>query len=99
MAKGHNISSQKMILANRVNKKELKKRLREEKTTRITLSFYKYVIINSPQELRDELYKEWRALNIYGRIYLATEGINAQMSVPKENWDIFKDNLYADIRF
>lgn len=88
-----------MILANRINKKELKKMLREEKVNRITLSFYKYVIIDQPEELRNEFYKEWKELNIYGRIYLAIEGINAQMSVPKENWDLFIAKLYTDARF
>ena len=83
-----------MILANRVNKIELRKRLSEEKVKRLTLSFYKYVLLDSPAELRDLLYKEWNALNIFGRIYLAYEGINAQMSVPEENWDAFKKNLF-----
>ncbi len=85
-----------MLLQNRVNKKELKKRIQEETIKRITVSFYRYVIIQNPQELRDSLFKQWSDLNILGRIYLATEGINAQMSVPKENWDIFKTNLYAN---
>ena len=38
-----------------------------ESFKRITISFYRYVIIDSPEELRDELYKEWDALNIFGR--------------------------------
>jgi UPF0176 protein len=85
-----------MLLQNRVNKKELKKRIQEETIERITVSFYRYVIIPNPQELRDSLFKQWSDLNILGRIYLATEGINAQMSVPKENWETFKANLYAN---
>jgi UPF0176 protein len=88
-----------MFLHNRVNKKELKKRIQEESIKRITVSFYRYVIIDNPQELRDNLFKQWSSLNILGRIYVAHEGINAQMCVPEENWEIFKFNLNADPRF
>ena len=82
-----------MLLQNRVNKKELKKRIQEETLKRITVSFYRYVIIDNPQELRDSLFLQWNALKILGRIYVAKEGINAQMCVPEENWEIFKYNL------
>jgi len=88
-----------MFLYNRVNKKELKKRIQEETTKRITVSFYRYVIIDNPEELRDKLFQQWNNLNILGRIYIAREGINAQMNVPEENWEVFKKELYADIRF
>jgi UPF0176 protein len=88
-----------MFLHNRVNKKELKKRIQEETIKRITVSFYRYVIIDNPTELRDNLFKQWNALHILGRIYVAHEGINAQMCVPEENWEIFKLNLNADQRF
>jgi predicted sulfurtransferase len=73
-----------MLLQNRVNKKELKKRIQEETIKRITVSFYRYVIIDNPQELRDALFEQWNNLKILGRIYVAKEGINAQMSVPEE---------------
>lgn len=88
-----------MQLHNKVNKKELKKRLMDEPFRRITLSFYKYVIISDPQQLRDELYKTWSKLGAFGRIYVAHEGINAQMSVPEANFETFKSKLYADPRF
>jgi UPF0176 protein len=88
-----------MFLHNRVNKKELKKRIQEESIKRITVSFYRYVIIDNPTELRDNLFKQWNALNILGRIYVAHEGINAQMSVPEENWEIFRFNLNSDPKF
>src|ERR1051326_9297507 len=87
------------LLVNRVDKKELKKRLMEEPFKRITVSFYRYVIIDDPKQLRDSLWKQWNALNIFGRIYLAHEGINAQMCVPEANWDKFKEQLYTDERF
>ncbi|MES2591017.1 MAG: rhodanese-related sulfurtransferase [Bacteroidota bacterium] len=88
-----------MLLQNRVNKKELKKRIQEESVKRITVSFYRYVIIDNPQELRDSLFNYWNSLNILGRIYIAHEGINAQMCVPEENWDVFKESVYSDPRF
>src|SRR5687768_5400626 len=88
-----------MQLHNKVNKNELKKRLMEEPFRRITLSFYRYVIIEDPQQMRDELYKSWSELNIFGRIYVAREGINAQMSVPEEHFETFKSRLYADPKF
>lgn len=56
---------------------------------RITFSFYKYVRIEDPQKLQEELLERWTALGCLGRIYIATEGINAQMNVPKKNWDQF----------
>ncbi len=88
-----------MLLQNRVNKKELKKRIQEETVKRITASFYRYVIIDNPQELRDYLFAQWNSFNILGRIYIAHEGINAQMSVPALNWEAFKKNLFVDSRF
>lgn len=88
-----------MLLQNRVNKKELKKRIQEETLKRITVSFYRYVIIDDPKELRDNLFVQWNALNILGRIYVAREGINAQMCVPEGNWEKFKSDLNSDQRF
>lgn len=88
-----------MLLQNRVNKKELKKRIQEETIKRVTVSFYRYVIIDNPQELRDHLFMQWNALGILGRIYIANEGINAQMSVPEEHFENFKRELYQDNRF
>ena len=88
-----------MLLQNRVNKKELKKRIQEETLKRLTVSFYRYVIIENPEELRDNLFQHWNDLGILGRIYIAREGINAQMCVPEDNWNIFIKNLFTDPRF
>ena len=81
------------------SRKELLKRLHEEPFKRITLSFYRYVIIDEPENLRDELFRKWNDLNIFGRIYLAHEGINAQMSIPESNLENFKTQLYSDKKF
>ena len=86
-------------LRNRINKDELKIRLAQETIERVTLSFYRYVKIENPKELRDHLFTEWTELNCFGRIYVANEGINAQMSVPKDHWNDFVKKLYADNRF
>ena len=67
-----------------------KRRLAEADTrTRVTLSFYRYVRIDNPEAFRTLLVEKWGSLDCMGRIYVASEGINAQMSVPKENWDKF----------
>ncbi len=88
-----------MFLYNRVNKEELKKKIAEDPTPRTTLSFYKYVIIENPDELRDQFFYDWSLLGVLGRIYLAKEGINAQLSLPTEKFDLFKEKLYGDERF
>ncbi|WP_319228968.1 rhodanese-related sulfurtransferase [Draconibacterium orientale] len=82
-----------MFLYNRVNKEELKKRLAEETFQRKTISFYRYHILDNPQEFRDELFRDWFPLDCFGRIYVAREGINAQMSVPEHHWDAFVETL------
>lgn len=83
------------ILVNRTDKNVLKQRLKEENIVRKTISFYRYVQIPNPSELRDELFKTWAGFNCFGRIYLAHEGINAQMSVPADNWEAFVTYLYS----
>jgi UPF0176 protein len=56
---------------------------------RVTVSFYRYVKINDPAAFRQRLLAKWSELGCLGRIYVAQEGINAQMNVPKENWEQF----------
>ncbi|GIV27989.1 MAG: UPF0176 protein [Bacteroidia bacterium] len=80
-------------LHNRINRNVLKERLMQESFKRITVSFYRYVILNNPQEFRNKLYLDFEDLEIFGRIYVAYEGINAQISVPEHNWDDFKKYL------
>jgi UPF0176 protein len=86
-------------LRNKINKKVLAERLKNDPTPRKTVSFYRYVRIEHPQQMRDTLYQEWDALGALGRIYVAQEGINAQMSVPEANWDAFVTALYAHPEF
>ncbi len=80
-------------LHNRVNKVELKHKLSEETFKRLTISFYRYVMIDNPEAFRDEIYLKLKEINCFGRIYVAHEGINAQMSVPEENYNHFLSYL------
>ena len=66
------------FLFNQKDREQLKADLAEENFKRRTCSFYRYIFIDDPQVLRDELYKDWFNLRILGRVYIATEGINAQ---------------------
>ena len=77
-------------LRNVLNKEECLKKLAQEGFKRITLSFYRYVKIAHPHELRDQLYREWSELGVFGRVYLAREGINAQISLPEANFEAFR---------
>ncbi len=77
------------LLHNRVSQAELKRLLYEEKEHRTTISFYKYFPILEPQKFRDQLYQGLDLLKVFGRIYIANEGINAQISVPESKVEAF----------
>ena len=79
----------KKRLYNKINRSVLIESLKNENFKRITASFYKYIIINEPQKFRDSLYILFDKYEIYGRIYVALEGINAQVSIPEKNWILF----------
>ncbi len=83
----------KPVLYNKLSPEELKQRLEKETFQRITVSFYKYVYINDVATLRNALYEKWDSLLCLGRIYIAKEGINAQMSIPEHHWEEFKAHL------
>jgi len=83
------------VLHNRVSQKELKARLLQEQEPRTTISFYRYFFIEHPQAFRDALYVSLNALHVFGRIYIAQEGINAQISVPASKYEDLKKLLYA----
>ncbi len=83
------------VLHNRVSQKELKERLYQETEPRRTISFYRYFSIAEPVLFRDELYSRLYPLKVFGRIYVAAEGINAQVSVPESLFLPFQDYLYS----
>jgi UPF0176 protein len=84
-----------MALHNKIDSRLLKEKMRSASESRTTISFYKYHHITTPSDFRDELYKEFDALNVLGRVYIATEGINAQISVPTDTVVDFKNYLYS----
>ena len=83
------------VLHNRISNKELKEKLYQENFPRTTISFYQYFSIQDPLAFRDELYKSFNMLQVFGRIYVANEGINAQISVPTHLFEDFKTYLYS----
>lgn len=82
------------VLHNRISNEELKAKLYQETEHRITVSFYKYFYIANPEKFRDDLYIKFYDLKVFGRIYVASEGINGQASVPESNFEAFKEALY-----
>ncbi len=85
-----------MILFNRIEGKVLKERLYlTPNPDRTTLSFYKYHHLADPKAFRDQLYRDLAAIDVWGRIYVAHEGINGQISVPTDKINEFKTQLYA----
>lgn len=86
-------------LYNRVSREEMRQRLMDEDFRRVTLSFYRYVIIDQPQKMRNALWREWNELSVFGRVYVAREGINAQISVPEHYFGQFRQKLYAHPEF
>lgn len=83
------------VLHNRISNEELKQRMLAETEPRTTVSFYKYFNIAEPQQYRDNLWIAFEKLKVFGRIYIANEGINGQVSVPASNYEAFRDALYA----
>lgn len=77
-------------LHNRISRKELKEKISQDNTPRTTVSFYCYFRIEDPTAFRDKLYKDLKELGVFGRIYLAHEGINAQVSIPTEKFTAFR---------
>jgi len=84
-----------MALYNKTNGKELKERLHNSSQARTTVSFYKYHQLADPESFRNELYKLLDQILVWGRIYVAKEGINAQISVPTERFTDFKNELFS----
>lgn len=82
-------------LKNKLNKEECLKRLAAENFERTTLSFYRYVQIEDPLAFRNDLFVEWSDLQVLGRVYVAKEGVNAQISVPTHRLEEFRKALYA----
>ena len=82
-----------MQLYNKLSAEERAQIIDKNSQERITLSFYKYFNLGNPSLFRDHLFIIWSKMDVLGRIYIAKEGINAQLSVPKESLDRFKKSI------
>ena len=82
-----------MQLYNKLSAKERAALIEEAGEKRLTLSFYQYAHIGNPQVFRDHLFITWNEMDVLGRIYVATEGINGQLSLPAKKFNDFKTHL------
>ncbi|HUH46561.1 MAG TPA: rhodanese-related sulfurtransferase [Arenibacter sp.] len=82
-----------MQLYNTLSAREREVLIEEAGQDRLTISFYKYAHIGNPSIFRNHLFIHWNELDVLGRIYVAREGINAQLSVPAEHFQAFKSHL------
>jgi UPF0176 protein len=82
-----------MQLYNKLSAEERAQIIDKNSQERITLSFYKYFNLGNPSLFRDHLFIMWSRIDVLGRIYIANEGINAQLSVPKDSFDSFKKSV------
>src|SRR5210317_1638838 len=82
-----------MQLYNTLSAKERAELIEKAGKDRLTLSFYQYAKIENPQKFRDHLFVTWNALDVLGRIYVAHEGINGQLSLPADQFEAFKNHL------
>lgn len=86
-----------MQLYNTLSAKERATLLEQAGEDRLTLSFYQYAHIGNPALFRNHLFVAWDAMEVLGRIYVAHEGINAQLSLPAKQFENFKkflDGIY-----
>ncbi len=82
-----------MQLYNKLSAKERESLLEQAGEERLTLSFYQYAKIGNPKLFRNHLFLAWQEQDVLGRIYVAHEGINAQLSVPAKKFEKFKEFL------
>jgi len=80
-------------LFNKIDKRVLKELIKEDTRPRLVISVYKYAKIGNPQVFRDHLFSHWEDLEVLGRVHVANEGINAQISVLESNFEDFKTDL------
>lgn len=77
-------------LRNRLSKKEALEQVAQESEPRTSISFYRYVQIEDPLAFREQLFSQWSELGVLGRVYVAHEGINAQISIPRSHQHAFR---------
>jgi len=84
-----------MLLRNIVNREELKRRMDADTRPYTTISFYCYHPISDPELFRNDLFLRFSQLEVVGRIYVAQEGINAQLALPSIHFEAFKAAVYT----
>lgn len=82
-----------MPLYNTRSSKELREEMLRSEEIRSTISFYQYAHIQDVQQFRDAVYAGLEKLGVFGRVYVAAEGINAQVSCPQQNVDALREFL------
>ena len=87
------MKKKKEVLFNKKGRTILKQELMAEPFERKTVSFYKYFQCEDPKSFRDFLFLDWDKIKVFGRIYIAHEGINAQLSIPENHWSDFINTL------
>ncbi len=83
----------KKKLHNRVNREVLIEQVFNSEVQRTTISFYKYYQLKNPQIFRDHFYLLLDEVGVLGRIYVSYEGVNAQVSVPSNDLELFREKL------
>ena len=93
-------NANKKGLSNKLNKEQAIAHLKAESFKRKTISFYKYIILSQLEEYRDSLFDVWSELGVLGRVYIAQEGINAQVSVPEHQLESFRKSVdsYSELK-
>ena len=82
----------KPLLPRKIRKEAVK----NDGIERTTVSFYRYVNISNPVKFGEKLLNNLNSLGCLGRIYVAKEGINAQMNVPTKNMNLFQSYLESE---
>lgn len=83
------------VLHNRISRKLLKEKASSDTTPRTTISFYCYFNISNPDDFRNSWYLQLTKFGVYGRIYVANEGINAQINCPTSLLENLRSFIYS----
>jgi len=82
-----------MQLYNKLSAAERTKIIDDAGDKRLTISFYQYHNIKDTTLFRNNLFIDWNKLDVLGRTYVSSEGINAQISVSAKKFSDFKSHL------
>lgn len=70
-----------------------------ESPTYTMVSFFSFKTIEHPKWVQEELFQLWKPMQVLGRVYVAHEGINAQMAIPSNIFEYFKEKTKSLIYF